>query len=80
MKKEKKENINILFLYKLVVFKEHFANLDTNRACNPIAQEASGAWAQGQRGLTTSLHSNFEARLEYRVRLCLKTTTTKKKS
>lgn len=42
LKKEKMENINILFPYKLVVFKEPFANLDKNRACNTSAQEASG--------------------------------------
>lgn len=35
------EKINILFPYKLVVFKEPFANLDKNRTCNRRAQEAS---------------------------------------
>lgn len=51
------ENINILFPYKIVVFKEPFANLDKNRACNPSAQEASGVWAQGQNGLQASIAS-----------------------
>lgn len=56
IKKEKMEN-NILFPYKLVVFKEPFANLDKNRACNPSTQEASGVWAQGQGGLQASIAS-----------------------
>lgn len=42
LKKEKNGKDQHLFPYKLVVFKEPFANLDKNRTCNQSAQEASG--------------------------------------